>query len=282
MLIHEEVQLVLKDLSVPGPVHHFTRLEELQASPPPPAETAPDHHLGGCLTLFLVNLGSNRSVLLALLQQKLWYPSLSSKWLSSLNMTFFHSLTSQWAFCLANFTLPLFILSLIRGLSAIFLEGNCSLSWHVVGCPSSDSWQRWWDSSRPSLLILIMVPKETLGDLPDRPLFLANGSSGCFLAQDELFLRPLSLMPSCSLIVLRGKSTLHTSMTALLSSSEKGLMPFGKLAVHWDQCEKVPLLYSSAKQKVFVLIGDFSSRTSRRTPLSITTGIRGVAYFTKQ
>jgi hypothetical protein len=29
MLIHEEIQLVLKDLSVHGPVHHFTRLEEL-------------------------------------------------------------------------------------------------------------------------------------------------------------------------------------------------------------------------------------------------------------
>ncbi len=56
MLIHEEVQLVLKDLSVPGPVHHFTRLEELQTSPPRPAETAPDH-FGGMLDPLPVEFG---------------------------------------------------------------------------------------------------------------------------------------------------------------------------------------------------------------------------------
>ncbi len=57
MLIHEKVQLILKDLFVPGPIHHFPRLKELQASPPPPAETAPDHHLGGMLDPFPGELG---------------------------------------------------------------------------------------------------------------------------------------------------------------------------------------------------------------------------------
>jgi hypothetical protein len=47
MLIHEEVQLVLKELSILSPIHYFARLEKLQAYPPPPAETAPDHHLVG-------------------------------------------------------------------------------------------------------------------------------------------------------------------------------------------------------------------------------------------
>jgi heme A synthase len=32
------------------------------------------------------------------------------------------------------------------------------------------------------LLIFMMVPRETLGGLPDHPLFHATGSSGCFLA----------------------------------------------------------------------------------------------------
>jgi hypothetical protein len=77
MLIHEEVQLVLKDLSVPGPVHYSSRLEELPLQLKQPQTT-----LGGCLTLFLVNLGSNRSVPLALLWQKIWFLNLSSKWLS--------------------------------------------------------------------------------------------------------------------------------------------------------------------------------------------------------
>jgi hypothetical protein len=46
-------------------------------------------------------------------------------------------------------------------------------------------------------------------------------------------------------------------MAAPLSAFEKGLTPFGMLAVDWDQCKKVSPLYCSTKQKFFVLTRGF-------------------------
>jgi hypothetical protein len=41
---------------------------------------------------------------------------------------------------------------------------------------------------------------------------------------------------------IRGMPAFHSSMADILSASEKGLTPFGVLAVHWDPCKKEPLL----------------------------------------
>jgi hypothetical protein len=38
ILAHEEFQLVIKQLAVSDPIHHFLFLEELQPPSPPPAE----------------------------------------------------------------------------------------------------------------------------------------------------------------------------------------------------------------------------------------------------
>ncbi len=52
--------------------------------------------LGGCLTDFLMNLGSNLSMPVGLQQMLDLFPKVGSKWLSSLNITFFQSSTVQF------------------------------------------------------------------------------------------------------------------------------------------------------------------------------------------
>ncbi len=53
----EQLQLLIQDLAVSLPIHHFPRLEELQPAPPPPAEAAPDHDLGRVLHTLPGELG---------------------------------------------------------------------------------------------------------------------------------------------------------------------------------------------------------------------------------
>ncbi len=85
-----------------------------------------------CLTVFLVNLGSNMSEPQSLLRSPLELANLSSKWLSSGNMTFFQSSTPQFRYQQAMASRLSFMAWGSRGLDCIFLEGRLRFLWQSL------------------------------------------------------------------------------------------------------------------------------------------------------
>jgi hypothetical protein len=70
-------------------------------------------------------------------------------------------------------------------------------------------------------LIFKIVPREVLVGLPAFLLFFLIRFTGCCFARAKIFLRPLSLMPSCSMILLREFFPSATQFAALLSAQKK-------------------------------------------------------------
>jgi hypothetical protein len=82
--------------------------------------------LGGCLTLFLVNLGSNRFCALGPPVAEALVPKSEFKMALIAELELLSLLDSLVGMLSDELQPVVFILSLIRGLSAIFLKSNCS------------------------------------------------------------------------------------------------------------------------------------------------------------